>query len=734
MRTILRDNYTPEIGDYHECLVVDEPEKKIWLFDCDGVYSDISPVTVVSELGDSEKYAASQKLVTGLNSDLWTEVGVINNKIAALATDFSYKGSVEDYYHLPDDAAVGDVYTTLDTGIMYVWDGNQWVALNEVPENEVVSVYTDTAIVSGTPLTLYSDEECTDAVSIGSIVRNIEAGKSYQIIRVGDAVDEAYLIYPVISARDDGTLEDGRFGVHIYDGRSLFYLRADLASATELTVSGKLIPSDILDEPGSSYTAVMSQAGVTNLVNRNAGAPTSTTEGTVGSLIEDTTNGKLYICTNVDETDPSNPVYTWDLVGKDTFKLVTPADYGTTGKLEYWNLQRGLYQVYNPNGDYIDVQAYQYIATGEGKGTHVVDNGSYLIVGRDDRNNQITVVEVGGGVLRFYQVASTGYKIVPLGVSESYVVRGDYVINNLTSTNTMSPLSANQGKVLNEKIESRVLTNAGAPTTSTVGTVGQLLEDTTNGKVYVCTAVTPQGTTPETYTYTWTEVATSASMPSVVQVTGDSTTSVMSQDATSKMVFRTRGSGYPWDPTNYVKYINIGGKDTQTTVLADGWGINIGGYGNGGTSRQISDASVTIGHGTYAAGRGDVIIGNPGSTGINSNLTNSVVIGNGAGPSGSGASLYRNSLVTIGYNAQVPTQSITGAVAIGACSYAQANGEMNIGSTNTTYGYNSSNYRLLTGVYDPINAHVAATKGYVDTAVSGAVATINSTDWSNLWQ
>lgn len=32
-------------------------------------------------------------------------------------------------------------------------------------------------------------------------------------------------------------------------------------------------------------------------------------------------------------------------------------------------------------------------------------------------------------------------------------------------------------------------------------------------------------------------------------------------------------------------------------------------------------------------------------------------------------------------------------------------------------GYNSSNYRLLTGLYDPQNAHDAATKGYVDTLI-----------------
>lgn len=64
MRTIIRDNYDPTPNEYHETIVVDEAREKRWLFDCDGVYHDITKVNVVSERGDSEEYAASQKWVT----------------------------------------------------------------------------------------------------------------------------------------------------------------------------------------------------------------------------------------------------------------------------------------------------------------------------------------------------------------------------------------------------------------------------------------------------------------------------------------------------------------------------------------------------------------------------------------------------------------------------------------------------------------------------------------------
>ena len=78
--------------------------------------------------------------------------------------------------------------------------------------------------------------------------------------------------------------------------------------------------------------------------------------------------------------------------------------------------------------------------------------------------------------------------------------------------------------------------------------------------------------------------------------------------------------------------------------------------------------------------------------------------------------------------------NLDGAVAIGAFSLATSAGEFNIGSTSTSHGYNSSNYRLLTGLYDPQSAHDAATKGYVDTAVASAGASAFTTnEWNALW-
>lgn len=76
MRNITRSNYTPHTGDYHNMIVHDPVFGKIWLFDCDGVFLDMSKtnVTVVDEYGDSQDYAASQRLVTATSNDLGARI------------------------------------------------------------------------------------------------------------------------------------------------------------------------------------------------------------------------------------------------------------------------------------------------------------------------------------------------------------------------------------------------------------------------------------------------------------------------------------------------------------------------------------------------------------------------------------------------------------------------------------------------------------------------------------
>jgi hypothetical protein len=157
--------------------------------------------------------------------------------------------------------------------------------------------------------------------------------------------------------------------------------------------------------------------------------------------------------------------------------------------------------------------------------------------------------------------------------------------------------------------------------------------------------------------------------PTVVQTTGTSTTDVMSQNATTSMVFA--------DPA------------TRDRVV----------IGNGASD---SNYNYTVAIGSYAR----------------TNATRTVAIGN--------ANVCRssNSLV-LGYAAEVAYNS-TYSVALGDWSLANNKGQVDISTlgkgANSTLGYNNSPYRLLTGLYDPQSAHDAATKGYVD----GLVGNIES--------
>ncbi len=165
--------------------------------------------------------------------------------------------------------------------------------------------------------------------------------------------------------------------------------------------------------------------------------------------------------------------------------------------------------------------------------------------------------------------------------------------------------------------------------------------------------------------------------PTVVQTIGTSTTNVLSQDGVSKLIFGKTNSNYDKNK------ITIGG----TTSPAVGYySIAIGG-----------DNSISLANMVSGVGIGYHVT-------IPQNADNSVAIG-------------ANSLVS---------SNCDGSIALGSYSQTSAKGEMNIGTTQTTYGYNSTNYRLLSGVHDPQTAHDAATKGYVDTLVGNIETALNA--------
>ena len=183
---------------------------------------------------------------------------------------------------------------------------------------------------------------------------------------------------------------------------------------------------------------------------------------------------------------------------------------------------------------------------------------------------------------------------------------------------------------------------------------------------------------------------TAGSSITVETTPGISDTSVMSQKAVTGMIFRINANDY----SDHA--IKIGGESTT------------------------SNSAVAIGHQAAARDNYAVAIGKN----ADSRRWAQVSIGYSSGGAVSGA-IYG---VSVGYYAQ-QSANISGAIALGAYSKPTATGEMNIGSTDTSCGYNSSNYRLITGVYDGQSAHDACTKGQLDTAVGNVesiLQTLNS--------
>lgn len=168
--------------------------------------------------------------------------------------------------------------------------------------------------------------------------------------------------------------------------------------------------------------------------------------------------------------------------------------------------------------------------------------------------------------------------------------------------------------------------------------------------------------------------------PTVVQTTGTSTTDVMSQNATSSMVFADPGTD---------SQIKIGANTSNPG--ANGILIGKGAYNTTGASNNIAIGTDATAHAvnTYDC----IALGDSASSGSHS----SIAIGRSA---------------TVG-------QSLQGSIALGAYSTATRKGEVNIGTSWNATGYNNTAYRLIGGVHDPVDAHDAATKGYVDAQSGG---------------
>lgn len=425
-------------------------------------YANSDPIKVTHTKGamsDGQKYTNTLPWKVELtNDDLAYQEDIQNlqRQINALEADLTWRDPVETYEDLPasgnDD---GDVRLVTSTGVLYVWAGSEWVALNE----------------SQDPI-----KELT------------AADKNYPI---GNPTGIAWWLLPA------GTY-------HITDNTPFYYEKGSAGAVKYFTVLGEIDGSRICFEDGSAmrdynvrssvhigwykrYNAdpeiwqVPKTTIVDNLTSTSTTSALSANQGKVLKDLADGNVGKAKVLTTAD--------YNWNNITSTT---------EDPNSIALWLLPPGVYQTSRMN-----VQATKSEGIGTGSSDLWVvtkaDNTavSLRIPIADPRYNQLTL---------YICNATTGQKG---DGSNTGIMRTSDIVDGLTSTAADKVLSAKQGKVLNDKIDGLIIAHTGAPTSSTSGTKGIIWEDTTNGKLYFYQGFDTSG-------HIWVEVADANKIPTTL--------------------------------------------------------------------------------------------------------------------------------------------------------------------------------------------------------------------------
>ena len=176
-------------------------------------------------------------------------------------------------------------------------------------------------------------------------------------------------------------------------------------------------------------------------------------------------------------------------------------------------------------------------------------------------------------------------------------------------------------------------------------------------------------------------ISASGGGATVVQTTGTSATDVMSQKAVTDTIF-------------------VNNNNAQVRI---------------GNTATVGANSVTIGGGCAAEGNRTIALGN-----------NSVALYSHGISLGTGASTGTGAISIGGHGSSNDGALAQGSIAIGYGSKATDVGEMNVGSTDTSYGYNSTNYRKITGVHDGENNNDAVNVSQINSVITAINTALNT--------
>ena len=660
----------PKNGDYCDAVVAYEANGHIYIYSKEGI-----PTLITS--GGGGNY---DEIIKEIQEDLTkTEDDLAKEILDRAAGDKTLQDEIDEMKNSPDVVDIVATYAALqaydtsklgDNDIIrvladethdgdstyYRWDKNNstWVYIGAVSLTANTIFYANVS-ESGSTRHIYKNSDMTGTVSVQDILDANEKGQV--ILRMSTALTPENF--------NDTYLQNTYVGVSDYqflflDNRNYYEYDATTTADTTYYYSKSTIQLEM--SAGTNITITGNTISATDTTYNNFIGTDGVDAGTSGLVPAPATTdaGKFLKADG-----------TWETIQAGGVKTLTTADYNyPTNNPTYINLgllDSGVYFIDDDAMVYNGINVNKYRSSY----TFVVSGGD----GDSTLRNIMVVYPAAAAssseykIRFFYTFTSNPYPWMTRG----NILSTDYIIDNLTTNNASRVLSAAQGVALKSLINGLVISGAGAPTTSTVGTVGQLYEDTTNGDLYQCTAVSGS-------TYTWSEVgAGGGSGPTVVQTTGTSTTDVMSQDATTKMIFPKIS-----DPT----IIEIGRGSLDSAVGSMSIGI-------GASHTARGEAGIAIGQGAsiYATGEYSIAIGNAAKA---EGHSRAIALGNAS------HAAFDNS-VAIGTNAK--TTRI---------------GEVNVGAGTSGRGYNSTNYRVIGGVHDGQDTHDAATVAQGNTLSASA--------------